>query len=113
MSSHAKYLQYRERDPEQETKADRQFFNEESDAVDRRWVVKTTPYYRDRSVAHLANLPYPVTPMHQGPLAPTSGIPPQTPPPAASVIDADQDDPPTQAKQTPAPDIQQHFLDEE
>ena len=40
LSSHAKYLQYRERDPEQETKADRQFFNEESDAVDRRWVVK-------------------------------------------------------------------------
>lgn len=40
LSSHAKYLQYRERDPEQETKADRQFFNEESDAIDRRWVVK-------------------------------------------------------------------------
>lgn len=40
LSSHAKYLQYRERDPKQETKADRQFFNDEYDAVDRRWVVK-------------------------------------------------------------------------
>jgi hypothetical protein len=40
LSSHAKYLQYRERDPEHETKADRQFFNDEHDAIDRRWVVK-------------------------------------------------------------------------
>lgn len=40
LSSHAKYLQYRERDPEQETRADRQFFNDEYDAIDRRWVVK-------------------------------------------------------------------------
>lgn len=40
LSSHAKYLQYRGRDPEQETKADRQFFNDEHDAVDRRWVAK-------------------------------------------------------------------------
>ncbi len=40
LSSHAKYLQYRERDPEQESKEDRQFFNEASDTVDRRWVVK-------------------------------------------------------------------------
>jgi type IV secretion system protein VirD4 len=76
-------------------------------------IVKSTPYYRDRSVAHLANLPYPVTPMTQGPLAPASGPPPQTPPPAAPVVDADQDDPPTPARQTPPPDIQQHFLDEE
>lgn len=40
LSSHAKYLQYRERDSERETKADRQFFDNEHDAVDRRWVVK-------------------------------------------------------------------------
>ena len=40
LSSHAKYLQYRERDPEHETRADRQFFYEEYDAVDRCWVVK-------------------------------------------------------------------------
>lgn len=39
LSSHAKYLQYRERDPERETKADRQFFNAEHDSIDRRWVV--------------------------------------------------------------------------
>ncbi len=76
-------------------------------------IVKTTPYYRDRSVAQRANLPYPVTPMQVGPLAPTFGIPPQTPSPAAAVIDADQDDPTTQASQTPPLDIQQHFLDEE
>ena len=76
-------------------------------------IVKTTPYYRDRSVAHLANLPYHVTPMQAGPLAPASGTPPQTPPPAAPVVDADQDDPVQPAQQTPPPDIQQHFLDEE
>lgn len=40
LSSHAKYLQYRERDPQRETKADRQFFNDEHDSLDRRWVVK-------------------------------------------------------------------------
>ena len=40
LSSHAKYLQYRERDPEHETTADRQFFDDEHDAIDRRWVVK-------------------------------------------------------------------------
>ena len=40
LGSHAKYLQYRERDPQRETKGDRQFFNDEHDAIDRRWVVK-------------------------------------------------------------------------
>lgn len=40
LGSHAKYLQYRERDPERETKDDRQFFNAEHDSIDRRWVVK-------------------------------------------------------------------------
>ncbi len=40
LSSHAKYLQYRERDPQRETKADRQFFNDEHYSIDRRWVVK-------------------------------------------------------------------------
>lgn len=75
-------------------------------------IVKTTPYYKDRSVAHLANLPYDVAPMHQGPLVPGSGAAPQTPLPVAPVIDADQDEQATQTKQTPPPDIQQHFLDE-
>ena len=40
LSSHAKYLQYRERDLQRETKDDRQFFNDEHDSIDRRWVVK-------------------------------------------------------------------------
>src|SRR5258708_1203335 len=40
LGSHAKYLQYRERDPQRETKDDRQFFDDEHDAIDRRWVVK-------------------------------------------------------------------------
>jgi hypothetical protein len=76
-------------------------------------IVKTTPYYKDRDVAHLANLPYHVAPMHRGPLAPVSGPVPQTPSPVASVIDADQDDPIKITQPTLAPDIQQHFLDEE
>lgn len=76
-------------------------------------IVKTTPYYEDRRVAHLANLPYHVAPMHQGPLTSASGQPFQTPPPAAPVIDADQDNLVKPAQQVPPLDIQQHFLDEE
>lgn len=76
-------------------------------------IVKTTPYYKDRSVAHLANLPYHVTFMHGGPLAPVSWPAPQAPKPAAPVIDADQDAFVQQDTQAPAPDIRQHFLDEE
>lgn len=40
LGSHLKYLQYRERDPERETKADRHFFNDEHDHIDRRGVSK-------------------------------------------------------------------------
>src|SRR5260370_11998570 len=36
LSSHLKYLQYRERDPARETVEDRHFFNDEEDHVDRR-----------------------------------------------------------------------------
>lgn len=39
LNSHLKYLQYRERG-EQESKADRHFFNDEHDHIDRRWVSK-------------------------------------------------------------------------
>jgi hypothetical protein len=74
-------------------------------------IVKTKPYYQDRSVASLADLPYPVTPVHQGPLAPASKpIQDTTPPPATQVVDAEQDDP---TSQTPPLDVQQHFLDED
>ncbi len=38
LKSHLKYLQYRERDPEQESRADRYLFNDEEDHIDRRAV---------------------------------------------------------------------------
>jgi hypothetical protein len=38
LKSHLKYLQYRERDPELESRADRSLFNEEEDHIDRRAV---------------------------------------------------------------------------
>jgi type IV secretion system protein VirD4 len=74
-------------------------------------IVKTLPYYRDRSIAHLANLPYPITPILQRPLASIAGQS-QTLSPAAPVVDADQDVSTTPSQQ-PANDIQQHLLDEE
>src|SRR5260221_14016473 len=38
LKSHLKYLQYRERDPEMESRADRSLFNDEEDHIDRRTV---------------------------------------------------------------------------
>lgn len=75
-------------------------------------IVKTTPYYQDRTVRHLANVPYPVSPMHhQGPLVRAPKAPLQMPSsPAAPVVDATQNHP---ANQALPPDVSQHFLDEE
>lgn len=40
LKSHLKYLQYRERNPERESKSDRAFFNAKQDQIDRRAVAK-------------------------------------------------------------------------
>ncbi len=61
-----------------------------------------TPYYEDKRVAHLANLPYHVTHMHRQPPAPAQNAPRTTQPPTI-IVDADQ------AKNS----AQQHFLEEE
>ncbi len=72
-------------------------------------MLTATPYYEDRSVRHLADLPYHVTHLRKSSPAPASSGPHMPPPganqPPQTVIDADQDD--DQEKN------QQHFLDEE
>lgn len=79
-------------------------------------MLTATPYYQDKSVRHLANLPYHVTHLRQQPSASSSAssqVPPHDPTqPPPIIVDADQDDnAPTHL--TPPPDVQQHFLDEE
>jgi type IV secretion system protein VirD4 len=69
-----------------------------------------TPYYEDKRVAHLANLPYHLTHMHKQPPAPTQNPPapdtrPQQPP--TVIVDADLEDPGKKSQD------QQHFLEEE
>ena len=68
-----------------------------------------TPYYEDKQVAHLANIPYHLTHMHKQPPAPAQNPPapdtrPQQPP--TIIVDADQD-------QDKKNHDQQHFLEEE
>jgi type IV secretion system protein VirD4 len=69
---------------------------------------KGTPYYEDKYVAHLANMPYHVTHMHKQPPAPTQGpsdTRSQQPPPV--IVDSDLEDPDKKSHD------QRHFLEEE
>ncbi len=68
-----------------------------------------TPYYEDKRVAHLANIPYHVTHKHKQPPAPSQNPPdtaqPQQPP--TVIVDADLED------QNKKSQDKQHFLEEE
>lgn len=66
---------------------------------------KGTPYYEDKRVAHLANIPYHVTHMHKQPPAPAQKPPDTTTPqqPPTIIVDADQDE----------KGVQQHILEDE
>lgn len=68
-----------------------------------------TLYYEDKRVAHLANIPYHVKPMHKQPPAPAQN-PPDTAQPQQSptgIVDADLED------QNKKSQDKQHFLEEE
>lgn len=68
-----------------------------------------TPYYEDKRVAHLANIPYHVTHMHKQPPAPAQSPPATTQPqqPPTIIVDADLED------QNKKSQDKQHFLEEE
>jgi type IV secretory pathway TraG/TraD family ATPase VirD4 len=68
-----------------------------------------TPYYEDKRVAHLANIPYHVTHMHKQPPAPAQNPPDTTRPqqPPTVIVDADLED------QNKKSQDKQHFLKEE
>jgi type IV secretion system protein VirD4 len=68
-----------------------------------------TPYYEDKRVAHLANIPYHVTHMHKQPPAPAQNPPDTTRPqqPPALIVDADLEDQNKKSRD------KQHFLEEE
>lgn len=79
-------------------------------------ILKVKPYYQDRSVRHLADLPYHVTPIHQQPPpapALALGQPPSDPTQPPIIVDADQDNSHDASQAPPPDDVSQHFLDED
>ena len=67
--------------------------------------IKATPYYENRQLAKLANLPYNLTHIRKETPGMPQGLTLQTEPsPSSTIVDADQES---------AANVRKHFLDEE